>query len=511
MSERWWLPLIILLGFAFNGWSAPLFDLDEGAFSQATLEMIDSGNYVSTTLNGEPRYDKPMLSYWLQAGAVKTFGAHEFAFRLPSLIAASLWLLLLYGFVRERETQPRQALIASAALGLGLMSSVIGHAATADAILNFCIAWAGLDIFRWFEQPRRGVLLRVYLAIALGLLCKGPVAAVIPGAASFLLFVTHGRFGDWLRAVFNPLGWLLLIVVVGPWVYASYQYDQGEFLRHFLLDHNLGRYEKTLQSHGGHWWYYLAVLPLILLPYTGLLRVSLARSAIGGDALDRYCLFWFLLVLLIFSGSSTQLPHYLLYGCTPLFVLMGRHHAQVKWRRAALLPGLVLAGALLSLPWLLPRLAAGSKRAYERGVLELAAQQFDHLYVVLAALAVAALLYAIWIAPRRWRLALLLAGCVQAVLLWGIAVPRFAQAYQEPTREAALKARELNLPAVMYRTYLPTFSVYRGAPTPQGLPQVGQLVFVRIDKLASLREELPQAQLSPVYNQGGVVLLLRLS
>lgn len=511
MSERWWIPLIILLGFALNSWSAPLFDLDEGAFSQATLEMIQSGNYVTTTLNGEPRYDKPMLSYWLQAASVRTFGEHEMAFRLPSLLAASLWLLLLYGFLKERETQPRQALIASAVLGLGLMSSVIGHAATADALLNLFIAWAGLEIFRWYEQPRRSVLMRVYLALALGLLTKGPVAVAIPGAASLLLFATQGRLRDWLRAIFDPLGWALLLALVLPWVYASYRYDQGEFLRHFLLDHNLGRYSKTLQSHGGHWWYYLAVLPLIVLPYTGLLRTALARAAIGGDALDRYCLFWFLLVLLLFSGSSTQLPHYLLYGCTPLFLLMGRHHSQVQWRRAALLPGLLLALALLSLPWLLPRLAAGSKRAYERGLLELATQQFHGLYPVFAALGVAALLYAIWIAPRRWRSALLIAGCVQALMLWGLAVPRFAQAYQEPTRSAALKARELALPTVSYRTYFPSFSVYRGAPTPEREPAVGELVFVRLDKLGKLREALPDAQLSPIYQSGGVALLLRLS
>ena len=32
-----------LLGFWSNLWAVPLFDLDEGAFSQATRELLDSG------------------------------------------------------------------------------------------------------------------------------------------------------------------------------------------------------------------------------------------------------------------------------------------------------------------------------------------------------------------------------------------------------------------------------------------------------------------------------------
>jgi 4-amino-4-deoxy-L-arabinose transferase-like glycosyltransferase len=511
MAERAWLLLFAALGFALCAWNVPLFDLDEGAFSEATLEMIDSGHYISTTLNGEPRYDKPMLTYWLQAASVKTFGRHELAFRLPSIVCATLWMLLIYGFARERQREHGEALVAAGAGALSLMSSVVGHAATADALLNLLIASAGLDIFRWYERQQRGTLLRVFLAMGLGLLAKGPVAMAIPGAASLIFFAWQGRFGLWLRAVFDPLGWLLLVAIVAPWVYLSIRADGGEFLRHFLLDHNVGRYAETMQNHGGHWWFYLAALPAIVLPFTGALRAALTPGLAGGDAFDRYGLIWFVLVLVLFSFSATQLPHYLLYGCTPLFVMIGHHHRDVRWRRAALLPALSLTLALAALPWLLPSLAAHAHRAYERGVLELAAPQFGAVYAACAGAAVMSILFAIIVAPRRWTFALLLSAATQAALIWGAAAPAFARAYQEPTRQAALRSRELGLPVVTFRTYLPTFSVYRGAPTPQRAPQAGELVFVRIDKLAALRAALPQAELSTEFQMGGVALLQRRS
>ena len=64
----------IVLSFYLGLGSVPLFDLDEGAFSEATREMLLRGDYISTFLNGAPRYDKPVLIYWLQAVSVLTLG-----------------------------------------------------------------------------------------------------------------------------------------------------------------------------------------------------------------------------------------------------------------------------------------------------------------------------------------------------------------------------------------------------------------------------------------------------
>src|SRR3569833_825970 len=93
------LLLAIVLGFFVNLQSVPLFDLDEGAFSEATREMLLRADFISPYLNGVPRFDKPAFSHWLQAASVTLLGWNEFALRLPSALAATAWVLVVFVFV----------------------------------------------------------------------------------------------------------------------------------------------------------------------------------------------------------------------------------------------------------------------------------------------------------------------------------------------------------------------------------------------------------------------------
>ncbi|MDD3763767.1 MAG: glycosyltransferase family 39 protein [Nevskiales bacterium] len=500
------LAALAFIGFWIGSWQLPLFDLDEGAFSQATLEMLDSGNYLTTTLDGEPRYDKPMLSYWLQGLAVTALGPHEFAFRLPSMLAASLWMLMLFGFVRARSQNQGAAWLAAAALALSPMPSIIGHAATADAILDLLLTAALLDIYRHFESGRRAPVLRAYLWMGLGVLTKGPVAIAIPLLVSLLYALWDGRWRQWLGGVFEWRGWLILLAVVLPWGVMCWQSDGGEFIRHFLFDHNLGRYQNTLQGHGGKPYYYLIALPVIVWPFVALLPGALKQGLFGG-ALERFCIVWFATVFVLFSFSGTQLPHYLLYGATPLFVLFGLNAHRLPARGWLLAPGWILLALFVALPWILPMIETPPKRAWEAGVIAEAIAAFGPGYHVLSIAALAIAILALRLRPLA---GLLTTAAMCTLTLWLAVGPVLAAAQQEPTRQAALRARALGLPAVRYATYLPTFSVYRGAPTPGRLPQPGELAFVRADKLAQMQSLLGDAPLREEYRKGGVVLVHRL-
>ena len=113
------------------------------------------GHWAATTLDGEPRYDKPILSYWLQATALTLFGwttpwvPVEMIGRLPSVIAGALWALVLGRFSAEVTNKPALGVFVAFALATTLGTLVIARAATADAILNLWLALLFTDIARY--------------------------------------------------------------------------------------------------------------------------------------------------------------------------------------------------------------------------------------------------------------------------------------------------------------------------------------------------------------------------
>lgn len=511
MTSPWLLALVVALSFFWQLGAVPLYDLDEGAFTEATREMLASGNYITPHKDGEPRYDKPVLIYWLQAASARLFGLDEFALRLPSALAATLWVLALWSFVRARLDAPT-ATVAALVMALSLQVSLIAKAAVADALLNLFISLAFFEIYRYYLDPEpatnRRFVLRAYLWMALGFLTKGPVAVFFPVLVSLLFFLSAGGLDRWLRAAFAPLGWLVFLLVAGPWYLAVYLDDGAGFFRSFFLEHNAGRFGGAMHGHAGFPGYYLVMLPLILLPFTGwFLSLYKGLHTAWSDPLDRFLWIWFALVFVFFSFSGTQLPHYLLYGSVPLFVLMARYRHCLTNSWLALAPPLLFFVVLLALPWILELAASMADRTHEIALFREGRLLLDWDYGIAVLVGSATLIALLrWSSPPLWQ-RLVLAGVVQTLVVYGVLVPTLFQVMQAPVKEAALRAKALGLPTVVYRTSMPSFSVYRNAITPSRPPNAGDLVFLRIDKLEPLARDYPALDQVLVYQRGAVALV----
>ena len=497
------LGAAVLLGLFLNLGAMPLFDVDEGAFSEATREMLERGDYVSTWLNGQPRFDKPILIYWLQAASVTAFGLNEFALRLPSAVSATAWILAIFAFARrflDRDTGYAAAFIAASTAGL----SVIGRGATADALLNLFLALSMFDIYRYSLDVRPVWRRRAFLWIGLGLLTKGPVALLVPGAASLLAFGLQKRTRDWWRAVCDPVGWAILLAVAAPWYLLEYSRRGDAFLAGFFMRHNVERVMSPLQGHSGSLLYYLPAILLLLLPWTGLfLRTLPGLRRIKASPLDCFLWCWFGFVFVFFSLAGTKLPHYLLYGATPLFILMAQRRDALRSKLLAFTPPLLFLGTIAALPWLLQRFAPSVRNLYVREALGQgevfgSAWQFGAAVLLGAGLALA-----LWRGGSLWR-RLAASGLLCSLALGGLLLPAVAAIQQAPIKEAALLARGAGWDVHSWRINMPSFSVYRSAVTPATpQPRAGQVILTRSDALAGLTA-LGPVQL--LYRKGGIVL-----
>jgi len=478
--------------------SAPLFDVDEGAFSQATLEMFQRGDFLSTYLNGIPRYDKPILVYWLQAACVFVLGPSEWAFRLPSAICATLWCWLIFLFGRKvHGTNAGLAAAACAATSLGVF--VIGRAATADALLNLLIAASMFCAWLHLQHGERKWLYGMFAAMALGVLAKGPVAVLVPGAVTLIFCLFRRTLTVWLRMVFDWRGIALFLLIAAPW-YAVILYKEGwAFVEGFIMKHNVQRFSQPLQSHGGSLVYYFPVVLVAFLPHTGLfLRIFLKLTTLWKDDLQCYLLLWFAFVFVFFSLSGTKLPHYVLYGMSGMFVLIGLQASQAPSRWWLAVPVVLFFAFVLALPWAIETAAARTSDAYYREALALVrASTAYYVYVAVAAMVV------LWLtldrrveAPHK----LAAAGALTVAALAACVVPMLG-AVQQPVKDVAQLARSRGFDVVMWGINAPSFSVYYGKAVAIRTPRPGDFVITRSRRL----NELPPHE--SFYSRGGVALV----
>jgi 4-amino-4-deoxy-L-arabinose transferase-like glycosyltransferase len=329
------LILLLVSGtlFFFRLGSPGLFDADEPAYAQAAREMLESGDWITPHFNGRPRFDKPILFYWLISLSYRVFGVTEFAVRFWSALAG-VALVLLIAWTARRRFGPPADLWAGLALTTNLLTALLARAAVTDMLLTLFVTLAILAGLEAQEGSRRaGWWARLgWAAMAFAVLVKGPVGLLVPGLAlgGSLLFTPERR-----SALARLIPWdgpVLFAALTLPWYGLVLAANGWSFVEGFLIKHHITRYTGIVSSHAGPIWYYFPVLLIGFFPWSGFLPAALWRvgrmarrrqAADPGERLLVASACWLLGVFVFFSFAGTKLPSYLFPAFPGLALLVG--------------------------------------------------------------------------------------------------------------------------------------------------------------------------------------------
>jgi 4-amino-4-deoxy-L-arabinose transferase-like glycosyltransferase len=357
-----WLVLAaVAAAFALLGYGLPPLDRDESRFAQATVQMLETGDFVDIRFQDEARHNKPVGIYWLQAAAVSVLSdpaAREiWAFRIVSTLGAILAVLAAFWGGRSL-VGARAAFIGSALFGATVLMSTEAHIAKTDAMLAgmTTLAVACLARLRMGEGGRWTALL-FWFAVGAGILLKGPITPLVAFLTLLVLWLWEGRRAPWARPLVSVTGPLLMALVVVPWLVAVQTATDGAF----LVEAVTGDFKPKLTGadEGHHGWpgYHTMLLPLLLFPATiwlipGLrLGWSAVRNPIGTENANaiRFLVAWIVPTLVVMELTPTKLLHYTLPIYPALCLLIGaavNRSDRFGWG-SALLAGLA-ATALLT-------------------------------------------------------------------------------------------------------------------------------------------------------------------
>ena len=357
---------VLALAAAFAGvFTLPVLDRDEARFAQATAQMLETGDLVEINFLDEARNKKPAGIHWLQAVSVALTSSEDareiWAYRLPSVLGAVLAALATY-LAAARLVGRRAGFAAGALLAASILLGAEAGIAKTDAMLCATAAFAfygivGLRTAASRGEARRFALL-VWIAMAAGVLIKGPVTPMAAGLCVLALITLERRI-TWAW----PLAWwpgpLIAAGLVLPWVFAIQLATDGAFLRE-ALGQDLGpKLVSGHESHDGPPGYHLMLVSVLFLPAIALLPAGLSaavkRLRRGGAAANgvKTALAFALPVWLVFEILPTKLPHYVLPAYPALAVIAGlglvnlaRTPAVWRWLGA----GLLLLGAVIAAP-----------------------------------------------------------------------------------------------------------------------------------------------------------------
>jgi 4-amino-4-deoxy-L-arabinose transferase-like glycosyltransferase len=320
-SRRTWTLLAIAIAIVWfaNLDVRKLQHPDEGRYAEIAREMVASGDWVTPRLNGIKYFEKPPLQYWLTAAAFRAFELDEWTARLPGALAGFLTILIV-GYVGSIVASKTAGAYAALALAGCVWPFGIAHLVTLDALLTFWLT-AALGAFLLAQHWRadatrsRRWMLVAWAATAGGMMTKGLVALVIPFATLVIHTLLTRDRTPWSRVELLR-GLALFLLLAAPW-FVVVSARNPEFARFFFIHEHFERFLTTEHRRTGAWWYFLPMLAIGLLPWTGVFLWGLRRSwtepvAAGSFAWTRFCLVWCAFVLVFFSISGSKLPSYIL-------------------------------------------------------------------------------------------------------------------------------------------------------------------------------------------------------
>ncbi len=357
----------------FRGMFLDVMEVDAAQYASISMEMHHNGHWLQVQHRGADYLDKPPLLFWLSAVSFALFGVSNWAYKLPSVLAALLGVWSVYRFAKlyYPESVARwAAFILAASLGLMLICNDVR---TDTLLLGFstCAVW---QLAAYLESRRWLFLISGFGCIGLAMLAKGPIGLVMPAFAVGGHLLLQWRWREVFRWEWL-VGLLIVAVILAPMCWGLWhQFDlhpekwvngrQGvSGLRFFFWEQSFGRItgENVWKNDASVLYfvhvYLWAFLPWSLLLFWALIKFGRAawaaqkeRAAIAWP--EYYSLSGFLLTFIALSFSQYKLPHYIFITLPWASVIVASMLSESigRWPRIWLIIG---ASASLLIAWLI--------------------------------------------------------------------------------------------------------------------------------------------------------------
>jgi 4-amino-4-deoxy-L-arabinose transferase-like glycosyltransferase len=288
-------------------------------------EMIEDSNWLLTTMNGEPRYQKPPLPTWITAISGLTFGVNSlFALRLPGALMVLFLGITTYLLSLKLNLSQKNSFINALILISSFYIIVIINEAPWD-IYAHGFMMAGLYFIFLFFERQEGLWKNVILSavfIGFSIMSKGPVSVF----SLFLPFIiSYGfiyKFKNFRSKAVPFILWIALFSFIGLWWFLYVRIvDSEAFVA--IATKEAGNWSSYNVKPFYYYWSFFTQSGLWTIPAFISLIYPYLISRVADKKAYRFTFFWTLISLILLSIIPEKKPRYLVPVLIPLALNTG--------------------------------------------------------------------------------------------------------------------------------------------------------------------------------------------
>lgn len=281
-------------------------------------EMITEGNWWFTTLNLEPRLEKPPLPTWLTAWSVSLLGDFDnlFALRLPGAIIATLMVFFFYGFLKEYSNKTYLPFIGASILATSILVVQAGRTNSWDIYTHAFMVGSLWQFLVGIKKSKRWPIFFSMVLMGLSVFSKGPVSVY----ALWLPYVIALgiSFKDELKQHWGKLLFILLggLVIGFAWNFYMYlfQPEATEYVLNKETNSWINRHVKSVIFYL-NFPIFLGIWIPFLVPF---FFYKYAQKKSESVKHYQFVLLWLVAIIVLLSLVPTKKERYVLPALIPM-------------------------------------------------------------------------------------------------------------------------------------------------------------------------------------------------
>jgi 4-amino-4-deoxy-L-arabinose transferase-like glycosyltransferase len=288
-------------------------------------EMITHGNWLLTTMDGLPRYEKPPLPTWLTAFSGDLFGMDSMAaLRLPAASMTLALLLFMYTLSRKLTQNKTYALIATLIAGTSFYIIFAGRNGTWDIFAHAFMLVGIYYLFQFFQNNKKLYYNALFAGLFIGpsFMSKGPVshyALLLP------FLIAYGfvyKFSGFKKKGLPLISMILVIAILSSW-WAVYIYHMDTAAATRIAAKESSRWIGYELKPFYYYWSFFTQSGIWTIPALICLIYPYLKSRVSNLKAYRFTILWTLLALVLLSLIPTKKSRYLLPVLIPLALTAG--------------------------------------------------------------------------------------------------------------------------------------------------------------------------------------------